>query len=156
MLDPRAGGALVRRVLHRDGASCPWGWVFARAVSERAQRDTAGEAYRSGDFDATIWDVPDTPQRLLESEFFGEGSRIGYRNPEIVRWLEMLTVEMNPDAQDTLYARINEMLRRDVPVTFLFPYVEASVAHRRIRGLRTPDRVNLLEFVDELWIENDN
>jgi hypothetical protein len=37
----------------------------------------------------------------------------------------------------------------------LFPYVEASVAHRRIRGLRTPDRVNLLEYVDELWIEDE-
>ena len=39
----RAGGALVRRVLHRDGASCPSSWVLARAVSERAQRDTASE-----------------------------------------------------------------------------------------------------------------
>ena len=120
------------------------------------ERSVWREAYRTSDFDATIWDVPNVPQWLLERDFFGAGSRIGYRNTEIVRWLEMLTVEMDLAAQDTLYVRINEILRRDVPFTFLFPYVEASVAHRRIRGLRTPDRANLLEFIDELWIENDN
>jgi hypothetical protein len=25
--------------------------------------------------------------------------------------------------------------------------------YRQIRGLRTPDRVNLLEYIDEKWIE---
>lgn len=120
------------------------------------ERSVWREAYRTSDFDATIGEVPNVPHWLLERDFFGAGSRIGYRNPEIVRWLEMLTVEMDPNAQDTIYTRINEILRRDVPFTFLYPYVEASVAHRRIMGLRTPDRVNLLEFIDELWIENDN
>ncbi len=153
MMTPQGGlsavesGLLIQDQLRRVGVK-----MEIRPVERIVWR----EAYRSGDFDATIWDVPNTPQRLLESEFFGDGSRIGYRNPEIVRWLEMLTVEMDPDAQDTLYARINEILRRDVPFTFLFPYVEASVAHRRIRGLRTPDRVNLLKYIAELWIEDEN
>ena len=120
------------------------------------ERSVWYEAYRSSDFDATIFDIPNIPQLLLEQEFFGSGSKIGYQSPEIVQWLEALTEEMDPDAQDMLYARINEILHRDVPVTLLFPYVEASVAHRRIRGLRTPDRMNLLDFAGELWIENDN
>ncbi len=119
------------------------------------ERSVWRELYRSGEFDATIFDVPNVPQWLLDQDFFGEGTKIGYRNPEIVRTLEALTVELDPDGQDSLYARINEMLRRDAPVTFLYPYVEVSVAHRRIRGLRTPDRVNLLEYIDELWIEEE-
>ena len=119
------------------------------------ERSVWRELYRSGEFDATIWDVPNVPQLLLDQDFFGDGTKIGYHNSEIVRLLEALTVELNPEGQDSLYARINEILRLDVPVTFLHPYVETSVAHRRIRGLRTPDRTNLLEYVDELWIEGE-
>ncbi len=58
--------------------------------------------------------------------------------------------------QFRIFGAFAALLRRDVPVTFLFPYVEASVAHRRIRGLRTPDRVNLLKYIAELWIEDEN
>lgn len=112
------------------------------------------ELYRSGDFDATVHDVRNDPPDLLRDEFFGEGTKIGYRNPEVVRLLEALTREPSPAGQDTLYARINAILRRDVPVTFLFPYFEAYAAHRRVRGLRTPDRAHPIEAIRELWIED--
>ncbi len=120
-----------------------------------AERAVWRDSYRSGDFDATIFDVPNVPQWLLERDFFGEATKIGYCNPEIVRLLELLNTELDPEVQDTLYSQINDMLQRDVPVTFLYPYFETSVAHRRIRGLSTPDRVNPLEYIDELWIEDE-
>ena len=115
----------------------------------------AREAYRSGDFDAVIGVVPNVPEWLLQRDWFGEGSRIGYHNPEIVRLLEALTVYLDPSGQDTLYARINEILRRDMPVAFLFPWVETYAAHSRIRGLSTPDRAHPLMHMDELWIEEE-
>jgi ABC-type transport system substrate-binding protein len=120
------------------------------------ERSVWYDAYRSADFDATIWDVPNVPQWLLDRDFFGEGTRIGYRNPEIVRLLKTLTAELDPTVQDTLYAQINEMLRRDMPVTFLFPYVESIAAHRRIQGVGTSDRANLLAYIADLWIEEDS
>ena len=46
--------------------------------------------------------------------------------------------------------------RRKLPATFLFPRTETNFVHRRIHGLRTPDRVNLLGFIGKLGIENDN
>ncbi len=113
------------------------------------------ELFRSGDFDATVHDVRNVPTDLLREGFFGEGTKIGYRNPEIVRLLEALTLELTSPGQDTLYARINAILRRDVPVTFLFPYFEAYAAHRKVRGLRTPDHSHPIEAIQEVWIEDD-
>lgn len=113
------------------------------------------QLYRSGDFDATVHDVRNDPPDLLRQEFFGEGTKIGYRNPEIVRLLEALAREPSPTGQDTLYAAINAVLRRDVPVTFLFPYFEAYAAHRKVRGLRTPDRAHPIAAIHELWIEEE-
>jgi len=42
-----------------------------------------------------------------------------------------------------------------MPVTFLWPSVEPVAAHRRIRGLRTPDRVNLFAYIEKLWLEEE-
>ena len=113
------------------------------------------QLYRSGDFDATVHDIRTDPSDLLRDEFFGEGTKMGYRNPEVVRLLEALTLERSLAGQDTLYSRINAILRRDVPVTFLFPYFEAYAAHHKVRGLRTPDRAHPIEAIRELWIEDD-
>ncbi len=129
--------------------------VGIRMEIRPVERSVWFNIYRAADFDATIWDVPNVPQWLLDRDFFGAGTRIGYRNPEIVQLLETLTTELDPTVQDTLYAQINEMLRRDIPVTFLFPYVESIVAHRRIQGMRTPERANLLSYIADLWIEED-
>lgn len=115
----------------------------------------AREAYRSGDFDAVIGDVPNVPEWLLQRDWFGESSRIGYVSPEIIRLLEALTVDLDPNSQDSLYARINEILHRDMPFTLLFPWVETFAAHSRIRGLSTPDRGHPLMYMDELWLEGE-
>ncbi len=137
---------LLQNQLRRVGVE-----VEIRPVESRVWR----ELFRSGDFDATIHDVRNVPSDLLRQGFFGEGTKIGYRNPEIVRLLEALTMELTPTGQDTLYARINDILRRDVPVTFLFPYFEAYAAHRKVRGLRTPDRAHPIGAIQEVWIEDD-
>ncbi len=137
---------LLQNQLRRVGVE-----VEIRPVESRVWR----ELFRSGDFDATIHDVRNVPSDLLRQGFFGEGTKIGYRNPEIVRLLEALTMELTPTGQDTLYARINDILQRDVPVTFLFPYFEAYAAHRKVRGLRTPDRAHPIGAIQEVWIEDD-
>ena len=109
--------------------------------------------FRAGDFDAIIHDVRNVPGDLLREDFFGDGTRIGYRNPEVVQLLEALVLELDPASQDALYSRINEILVRDVPVTFLFPYYEVYVAHRDIHGLRTPERPEPIGAIMDLWIQ---
>ncbi len=109
--------------------------------------------YRAGEFDATINDVRNDPGDLLRWEFFGDGTVIGYRNPEIVRRLEAIMSTVDPDSVDALYDSINRILDRDVPFTFLFPYFEAYAAHRRVRGLSTPDQPDPIRAIMDLHIE---
>ena len=121
-----------------------------------AERGVWRQLYRAGDFDATMHDVRNVPADLLREDFFGEGSRIGYRNREIVRLLETVDMELDPSAQERLYAEINAILRRDMPVTFLFPYFEAYAAHRKVQGLRSPDRASPIRAIGEIWIQGDD
>ena len=86
--------------------------------------------------------------RLLVAPF-------GYYDAEAAQLLQALDAEPNPDAQDTLYARINEIFRRDMPVTFLFPMLANHVAHRRIRGFRQGWPA-FLGNAEELWIEEEH
>jgi peptide/nickel transport system substrate-binding protein len=116
------------------------------------ERSAARAAFRSGDYEAEIDWFPNGASELLRRDFFGNGSGIGYRNPEVVRLLEALAGELEPDAQDALYARINEILLRDAPVTFLFPLAWSQAAHRRVRGLS--NGMHPLEYMEDLWIED--
>lgn len=109
--------------------------------------------YRAGDFDATINDVRNDVFDLLRSGFFADGTVIGYRNPEIVGLLEALTTTVDLQAVDSLYASINRILARDMPVTFLFPYYEAYAAHRNVRGLSTPHRPDPVTAIMDVKIE---
>jgi peptide/nickel transport system substrate-binding protein len=126
------------------------------------------DAYRAGDFEAMINWVDNTPSGIL-TDWLGERMRaplrsgvvvpapvapFGYYDAEAAQLLQALDMEPDPDAQDTLYARINEIFRRDMPVTFLFPMVSNHVTHHRIRGFRQgwPE---LLGNAEELWIEEE-
>ncbi len=69
--------------------------------------------------------------------------------------LDSAEVALDPDVRDRVYGELAEIFREEVPVTFLFPDVKTWVAHRRVRGLSNPWRVDPLAHMDELWIEED-
>ena len=115
------------------------------------QQSLVRAAIRSGDFDAALAWEDQEPDDILGA-WFGDPSPLAYDAPEFVQLLEALRAEPDSEARNRLYARTNEILRRDMPVTFLFPSAENFVAHRRIRGFR-PDASAFLSHSDELWIE---
>ena len=47
------------------------------------------------------------------------------------------------------------IFQADLPMTFLDPYVEITVAHRRVRGLSSPYRADPTENMDDLWLEDE-
>ncbi len=120
------------------------------------QRALGQDAIRSGDFDAAVtWLDSQGPEDILE-EWFGDPSPFGYYDAEAVRLLEVLRAgEPDLDAEDTLYVRLNEILRRDMPVTFLFPATESFVVNSRIRGFRQGLNISLA-YADQLWIEEED
>ncbi len=140
--DGAAQALLIQHQLRSVGVA-----VEIRPVDWAAAQD----AYRAGDFEAMIATVENAPSSILRA-WFGELSGFGYYEAEAVRLLHALDAELDPEAQDTLYARINEIFHRDTPVTFLFPMIEPDVAHRRIRGLRQGWPA-FLGNAEELWIE---
>lgn len=64
-------------------------------------------------------------------------------------------VEPDPEARNALYAVISEWLRQDLPVLWLCPQVATGVAHRQVRGLRSPDRVNPILELPHLWLDEE-
>lgn len=49
----------------------------------------------------------------------------------------------------------NVTAQHDPPLAYLFPNVQTSVVHRRIRGLASPFRANIAEYLHQLWIEDE-
>jgi hypothetical protein len=62
---------------------------------------------------------------------------------------------MDPDAFDRLYREVGQILRAELPMTFLYPGVTFYVAHRRLRGLKSPWRVDPLTYMEYLWLEDE-
>jgi peptide/nickel transport system substrate-binding protein len=127
--------------------------VGIRMDIQPVQQSAARAAFRSGDYDAEIDWFPNWAPELLQRDFFGTGSKIGYQNPEMVRLMEVLADEFEPDDQDALYAQINEILVRDMPVTFLFPLAWSYAVHRRVRGLS--NGMHPLEYMEQMWIDDE-
>jgi len=82
--------------------------------------------------------------------------QLGYQNAEVVALIDRLMVTANPDAADHIYRQLSEIFRIDLPVTFLFPAVGTQVVHRRIRGMSSPWRGDVLNVMEDLWLEDES
>ena len=84
----------------------------------------------------------------------GGGLNMGsYANAEVDLALEEIRRQTEPETARPLFARFQELLRRDQPVTFLFQ-VERMVAHRRtLRGVK-PHRVHPYAGIQDWVLES--
>lgn len=108
---------------------------------------------RAGEFEAAFY--PFFNQLKGHVEWLGEGSPIGYTNSRVIGLLRAVQATTDPDEIDRIYRRLMPVVRADLPVTFLFPEVHTFVAHRRIRGLRSPDRANPVMRMEHLWLQDE-
>ncbi len=110
-----------------------------------------------GDFDAAITSLfRDVDQRnygLLR--FMGKDGALGYRNTKAHALLNAASDTLDPDSLQVLFGELAEVFREDPPVTYLYPIVWNTVAHRRIRGLSSPFRADIEMYMHELWIEEE-
>jgi peptide/nickel transport system substrate-binding protein len=88
--------------------------------------------------------------------FFGEESFIGYANRDVIVLLNELTSTIDPNEIDRIHRRLAPFFEADLPVTYLYPQVRASMASRRVRGLSTPYRADPMRYIDELWLEEEH
>ncbi len=88
-------------------------------------------------------------------KMFGRNAPSGSWDPEISDLLDEAAKTIDPEKKDDLYLKIQQILVRDVPCTFLLPIVNTSIVHCRIKGLKSPDRADPLGELTHLWIEEE-
>lgn len=106
---------------------------------------------RSGNYEAAFAPLYNAIDGHLQ--WFGAESPIGYDNPHVARLLASVKETADPNEIDRIYGELMPILRKELPVTILFPAVESYVAHRRLRGLQSPYRGDPIHFMEDLWIE---
>jgi len=88
-------------------------------------------------------------------KMFGKNAPSGYSNPEISELLDLAAKTIDAEKKDALYQKIQQILIKDVPCTFLLPMVSASIVHCRIKGLSSPYRSDIFGNLASLWIEEE-
>ncbi len=111
----------------------------------------------SGEFEAMITLISNGILNVWAGhlKMFGRNAPSGYRDSEISDLLETASKTIDPEKLDDLYLKIQQILVRDVPCTFLLPIINTSIVHNRIKGLSSPDRADPLGELTSLWIEEE-
>jgi peptide/nickel transport system substrate-binding protein len=111
------------------------------------------ERIRAGDFEAAFGQFDNNPGSLGAIRL-GRGLPLGYENAEVVELVERAAETADPEVRDRIYSRLAGILQADMPITFLGPRVNVVFAHRRLKGLLSPWRVDPVWYMDELWVED--
>ena len=136
----------VQSQLRRVGVSMEIETLEVRALFARIRRAA---------FDAVLADVHLRGERGGGSLHFEEDSPIGYVNPEVASRLRRTRSAFDPAEVDRLYRELWPIFQTDLPVTFLHPLVGTTIAHRRVRGLASPNRTDPLSDIEAVWLERE-
>jgi ABC-type transport system substrate-binding protein len=102
---------------------------------------------RATDFEAALtW--------FAGGDMLGPESVLGYDVPEVASLLALRDSTPDPTARDSLLRESWPYLQRDLPITYLYPYVIAWALTNRLRGLQGPHRGNPLQAIGDLWLED--
>jgi peptide/nickel transport system substrate-binding protein len=88
-------------------------------------------------------------------DVISEDSYIGYDDPELRNLIQTADAAWDPEERRRLFREALPLFRERLPVTVLVPMVAASIAHRKVKGLRSPDQIDPVGRVQELWIEQN-
>jgi peptide/nickel transport system substrate-binding protein len=133
--------------------------VGARVELRAMDRRVATDRVRAGNFEAAL------PGGVKGSAFLeilaGREpeweSPIGYHNAELPELVTTLETSLNPAERERAMLELQEIFRRDQPVSLVVPNAgnASFVAHRRVKGLRSPLLWFPEQIMDRLWIEED-
>ena len=129
----------------------------SKRIKKPRRRSQAPEIWQASDFEALFFFVHGSLNQpnFGDARLFGKESPLGYKNPEMIRLLDMAKLEIDPDKLDSIYKKIMPIFIEDMPMTFLFPQVSTSIVHKRIKGLSNQYRVDPVWNMEHLWIEEE-
>jgi peptide/nickel transport system substrate-binding protein len=79
----------------------------------------------------------------------------GYVNPEFEQLLKTAYWSLTVDEHDSSIRNVWPIFQKDLPWLFLYPQVNFNVVHKRIQGLKSPNRIYPAKFMEHLWIEEE-
>lgn len=126
--------------------------VGVRVEVERVGGEGTSPRVKAGNFDAVILHMPLSGEWAGRSFFEGD-SPSGYANPRVRSLLGEARETWDPAARDRIFRQLWPIFQADLPVTFLHPLVQRTIAHRRVRGLSSPYRTDPVAHMEELWLE---
>jgi peptide/nickel transport system substrate-binding protein len=134
--------------------------VGIRMEIQNLHRSVIKQRFKYGKFDATIVKTPNGGwhHRIYFGKF-DEDVYSGYDNPRVAELISKGNAPMEADERDRIYRELSPIFTADMPVTFLFPQADTTVAHRRIKGLINPEYGLLLDpiyWIEYLWIEEES
>lgn len=109
------------------------------------------ERLNIGKFDALFFIARDGEASLL----FGEDSPVGYHNAHFIELVEAKRATLDSKEKERINREMWSLLKRDMPCTHLYHELYDHIAHRRVRGLRSPGRCYPIENIEYLWIEEE-
>jgi peptide/nickel transport system substrate-binding protein len=129
--------------------------IGIRMDLQNMDKSTFYDRRDSGDFEAVFSLISNMTVNPLGGhlKLFGRNAPSGYRDSEISDLLDSAARTVDPEKKDDLYQKIQQILLRDIPTTFLLPIVNTSIVHCRIKGLSSPYKADPLGNLASLWIE---
>ena len=129
--------------------------VGIRMEVERLEILALFERVTAREFDAVIAEIHTRGDRGAGALHFEEDSPIGYANPRVGSLLRQKGLMFDRAEVDSIYRELWPIFQADLPVTFLFPIVRTTIAHRRVRGLASPYRIDPVLHIEQLWLEDE-
>jgi peptide/nickel transport system substrate-binding protein len=131
--------------------------IGIRMEIQNMDRANFYERLGSGQFEAMFANISNGILNVWAGHLrmFGRNAPSGYWDPEISDLLDTAAKTIDPEKLDNLYLKIQQILIRDIPATFLLPTVTTSIVHCRIKGLSSPNHADPLGELTSLWIEEE-
>jgi peptide/nickel transport system substrate-binding protein len=105
------------------------------------------------DFDAYImgWDVEKefNPFQIWGSD--GMYNFVGYKNDRVDSLIVEALLSLDREKAKEAWYEFQEIIRDDLPYTFLYAPQEITLVKKNIQGIGQDDRRPVISFVDELW-----
>ncbi len=134
------------------------------------QGDVIRQRFKDGKFDAAIVGTANGRGHQRYFGKFGKNVYSGYDNPRVAELISKGNAALEEDERDSIYRELSPIFTADMPVTFLFPQADTTVAHRRIKGLssnpeyeslwpstaKSPVIIHPIYWIEYLWIEEEN
>jgi peptide/nickel transport system substrate-binding protein len=130
--------------------------VGIHVIPRQIEFNTLIEQTNSGNYEASMAGATvDTSLDLtnnFHSSMVGEdGNLVRYRNPEVDRLLETAASQAEPLAERPYLDRIQQILHRDQPMTFLWESQRPTAVNRRLHNVRPSANYSLFQL-EEWWV----